>query len=237
MAEKKKDSKKVKIEMSKLGLIFVILIILCIFVWSFIIGVWVGTKIGSKEQEATAFTKETPPIVEAQQPKVENNTSTAPAPEVLPPLLPAKKQVSQNNVTVPEHKVSEKKAIKPIHKGELKKLQSLIKPSHHEKTQEKKVTKHKVEKKKSSTKHKAVHKTPYYGVQIGAFSKFSSAKAEAAKFRKKGYHVVIKKVHLKHGKVLYKVIVGRYHRRRDAEVAIIKIKQEFGVKGFVVEVK
>jgi len=45
------SEKKFKIEISKLMLVFFILFGLCIMIWVFIIGIWVGTKISEKSEK------------------------------------------------------------------------------------------------------------------------------------------------------------------------------------------
>jgi len=239
MAEKKEgkqDSKKIKIEMSKIGFVFTLLILVCVFVWSFIIGIWVGTKIASKPEEVVI--KESPSVIgetpSSEVPSAKESKSTnQTVPKVLPPInLPAQpvnKGALKGNQSV-------KEAVHPKQSTQVKKTVPEKKKTH-EAVKAVKTKAHAVRKPHREKKsHKRIHR-PYYTVQVGAFTKWSSAKKLEEEFRHKGYHAEIKVFKGAHGKKFYKVFVGVFKRRTEAELEVVKIRREFGIKAFVVEVK
>jgi len=115
------EEKKIKIEISKLALIFIILFSLSLLVWSFVIGVWVGTKIGSKsKKEEIALERPTisqEPI--STQPPISNETV---APSSVVKITPPVKKESTKKRTLIEHKKPPK-----YQKKEVAKIASQIK--------------------------------------------------------------------------------------------------------------
>jgi cell division septation protein DedD len=72
-----------------------------------------------------------------------------------------------------------------------------------------------------------------YSIQIGAFRNNSDANTLKTKFEKKGYKTsVITTTTKKHEKI-YKVLVGEFTAREEAELLSIKIKNTEGLKAFV----
>ena len=74
--------KKIKIEISKLTFVFVILFFLCILVWTFIIGIWIGTKMGGKTEEKIV---ENYPLLQEQSPAKAPEEEKVPS-QVTPPV-------------------------------------------------------------------------------------------------------------------------------------------------------
>ena len=115
------EEKKIKIEISKLALVFIILFSLSLLVWSFVIGVWVGTKIGSKsKKEEIALERPTisqEPI--STQPPISNETV---APSSVVKITPPVKKESIKKGTLIEHKKLPK-----YQKKEVAKIASQIK--------------------------------------------------------------------------------------------------------------
>lgn len=72
-----------------------------------------------------------------------------------------------------------------------------------------------------------------YTIQIGAFKNSSDAKALKTKFEKKGYKTSLITVTPKKHENLYKVMVGEFTTREEAELVSIKIKNAEGLKTFV----
>ncbi len=211
MAEKK--DKKSKIEISKLTLIFIILFGLCLMIWSFIIGVWVGSKLGVNEEKL--------PLEEKGGSFESFNTTSS--------VFSSNK--TQNNetknfvVSRPLAVESNKTHVQTVHK---------------EIFQKKRTEKKSVEKKKRFVKKyiKRHFKSRYfYTIQVGAFSKKSSVENLKRLARSKGYQVMVRINKIK-GKIIYKVFVGRYKTRKEAKKHIFKISRDLGIKGiFVVKIK
>ena len=115
------EEKKIKIEISKLALVFIILFSLSLLVWSFVIGVWVGIKIDSKsKKEEIALKQPTIPQESiSTQLSILNETVAPPSPVKITP--PVKKE-SIKKRTLIEHKKLPK-----YQKKEVAKIASQIK--------------------------------------------------------------------------------------------------------------
>ncbi len=230
MAGKKEgDSKKIRFEFSRLGFAFVVLVFLCVVVWSFIFGVWIGIKLGSKpEQELTL--KEAPLTSYPPEQEVANVSSSMVSKEALF----NKTSVTEEKVSKPkvETKVEAKKEAKP--KVKEKKKEKAVVSKTKEKLHE---TKKKVSKKKTIRHVKRTKREVYYAVQVGAFSKYEFAKKMMKKLQSKGFKTELLVIN-KRKKKIYKVVVGKFHRRKEAEVEAVKVKEILGIKSaFVIEVR
>jgi cell division septation protein DedD len=228
------EGKKVKIEVSRIALVFIILFGLCLLVWSFIGGVWVGSKLGSKEQEKIAA----------------ESTSKEELPPPPPPSL-----TSNESATTPSLSGLNATAEKPVDLKGNASSQAFVSPSKPEPEaqvieKEKKQAKPKVSEVKEPSKEKtSISKTKEvakianqikqgsFALQVGAFSQKESAEKLRTLAEKKGYKVTVKAIPSE-GKTLYKVYVGRYASREEAEKAATKVVSDLGVsKTFVVELK
>jgi cell division septation protein DedD len=74
--------------------------------------------------------------------------------------------------------------------------------------------------------------TKKYTVQVGAFKNSSDAHALMLKLDKKGYHAAVIMAKAKNEKI-FKVMVGEFNTREEAEVFSIKLKKTEGLKAFV----
>lgn len=72
-----------------------------------------------------------------------------------------------------------------------------------------------------------------YTVQIGAFKSKAEADSLKAKFSKKGYKASILAVKSKKHEKLYKVMLGEFGNRKEAELLSVKIKKAEGLRTFV----
>uniref|UniRef100_A0A7V6CDM1 SPOR domain-containing protein n=1 Tax=Thermodesulfobacterium geofontis TaxID=1295609 RepID=A0A7V6CDM1_9BACT len=213
------EEKKVKIEVSKLALVFIILFSLSLLIWSFVIGVWVGTKIEKKaqkeeialEQPAVSSSPEVPPTVLSNEtvpsaPSVSNET-VPPTPVKIspPPSLekPVKEEIAKKEL--PEEQKKEAK----YQKKEVAKIASQIKET----------------------------PTEFYSVQIGAFSKKEIAEKLKDTAISKGYKAFIKD-YKTNGEVLYKVYVGKYSTKEEAKKYVTQIAKDLNVEHpFITEIK
>jgi len=82
-------------------------------------------------------------------------------------------------------------------------------------------------------KTKETPKTRKYTVQAGVFKDASVAEALKSKLDKKGYRTYIIPFETKRHKKLYKVMVGEFSTRKEAEVLSIKIKNAESLQTFV----
>ena len=117
------EEKKIKIEISKLALVFIILFSLSLLVWSFVIGVWVGTKISSKsKKEEIALEQPTIPQEPIfTQPSIPNETVAPSSPVKITP--PVKKESTKKRTLIEHKKLPE------YQKKEVAKIASQIKKS------------------------------------------------------------------------------------------------------------
>ena len=72
-----------------------------------------------------------------------------------------------------------------------------------------------------------------YTVQTGAFKSSSDATALKEKLDKKGYTAYIIRSETKKHESLYKVMIGEFSTRKEAEVFSLKIKKAEGLQAFV----
>ncbi len=198
------SEKKIKIEISKLTFVFVVLFSLCILVWTFIIGIWIGTKMGGKSEEKIV---ENYPLIQeqpsVQPPKEETPPEASKAPEVQPPQPATQEKPSEVVVQKPTEKKEEEV---PIKKKEVAEIANKIKQS-----------------------KDVVPPASYYALQIGSFSKLSSAEKVKALAEKKGYYSFIKKAKVRK-KIVYRVYVGKFKTRAEAQAEVGNVAKLFGVK-------
>ena len=234
MAGKKNgdNGKKIKFEFSRLGFAFVVLVFLCIVVWSFIFGVWVGIKLGSKpEQELTL--KEAPLTEYSPEQEVTNVTSSMVSKEEL------FNATNETEKKVVKKKIQPEAAVKLLKPKSAPSKAAIIseKKVHKEIKKEKVSKKERVSKKKVVKHVKKTKRELYYAVQVGAFSKYEFAKSMMKKLKEKGFKTELLVIN-KGKKKIYKVVVGKFHRRKEAEVEAVKVKEVLGIKGaFVIEVR
>ncbi len=227
------EEKKIKFELSRIGLVFTILFALCLLVWTFILGVWIGTKIGEKTGEKeialkperetilpqphvneTAFSPHNQSIPSNETKALSNQTASVPLPET------AKNETSKSEAPkkeAPKGEPSPSKEVKPEKKAPSSKE---VKPEY---------------KKKEVAQLASRLKEHGYFIQIGAFSQREKALALKEKAGQLGFHAQIKEISSE-DKVLYKVLIGGYESRSEAEKVIPQVREKLGVeKPFIVE--
>jgi len=203
------EEKKVKIEISRLALVFIILFGLSLLVWSFVIGVWVGTKIGAKPEKEIAM--EQPPVIQGPvtPPSSVSNETVPPSPVSNETVPPSPVKITPPAVKEPVEKAAEEKKRVEYKKKEIAKIASEIKKT----------------------------ETSFYSLQIGAFSNKEIAEKLKNTAESKGYQAFIKEYQV-NGKLLYKVYVGKYPTKEEAQKYISQIASTLKVeKPFVVEIK
>ena len=86
---------------------------------------------------------------------------------------------------------------------------------------------------KETLKIRETTKTRKYTVQVGALKNASDADALKAELDKEGYRTYITRSETKKHGDLYKVRIGEFDTRKEAEVLSIKIKNSQGLQTFV----
>jgi cell division protein FtsN len=205
-------------------------IILCIIVTSslsFILGFFVGKNAAPPVAHQSA-------MVAPLSDTVQNNIATDPKEPVpqQPQQIPAAQTSEvQGPQEKPEHqKIKEtpesaetKKALQPQESKQNKEAQK-------NKENEKALT---AQEPKKAQENQNSPKKVKYTVQIGAFKGTAEADSLKAKFSKKGYKAFIFVSKTKKHEKLYKIMVGEFSNKKEAELLSIKIKKAEGLRAFV----
>ncbi|MBE0425557.1 MAG: SPOR domain-containing protein [Nitrospirae bacterium] len=77
------------------------------------------------------------------------------------------------------------------------------------------------------------HKTRKYTVQVGAFKNISDADALKESLNEKGYKAFVTQAETKKQETIYKVKVGEFNTRKEADLLSVKIRKSEGLKPFV----
>ncbi|MEJ2697880.1 MAG: SPOR domain-containing protein [Candidatus Sulfobium sp.] len=87
--------------------------------------------------------------------------------------------------------------------------------------------------KPSPSKGKLQKGTISYTVQIGALSDEKDAEDFRTRYRKKGYKAYIVSAKDKRGETIYKIRIGEFRNRRDADLLSLKLRKTEGLNTFV----
>ena len=204
---------KIKIEIGKLTFVFIVVFYLCIWIWTFILGIWVGTKITKSPEEK---------IVE-KQPLLKEDLVIKSYKDKL------RKELEQNLLVQKPfqemEKLEQEIGLKGISEENIKELKYKETATSSE---EKKKKIDEIAQKIKQTKE-LVPPISFYSVQIASSSKESSALKLKEIAEKEGYYSFIKKTKVNE-KEVYTIFVGKFNTREEAEKELPKISKLFLVK-------
>jgi cell division septation protein DedD len=145
---------------------------------------------------------------------------------------------AQQDTTEKKNTVYEGKEIAIPQSGEMQQSQENHKPQETQETQEIEKVKENIPTESQPTpkiipKTKDTNKVRAYTVQAGAFKHVPEADALKTKLDKKGYKTYVMPSKTKKHQKLYKVMIGEFVTRKEADVLSAKIRETEGLKTFV----
>lgn len=191
-------AKRFRIELGFLGLIFVFLLLVCLFLWMFILGVWFGQRMVGKgpspvaEKTLKEKIPEELPAEEVSPPPGVLSPERPPA--VQPPGRPSSGKPAPRAPSKPESVSQEKPVVAPKMASPESETSPAPKPS------------------------------SYFTLQVASFRDSGEAERYARLFRERGYAARVVKVELPGKGTWYRVYVGRFGSKVEAEQAYRKLK-------------
>jgi cell division septation protein DedD len=157
---------------------------------------------------------------------------------VRPPVINQTAAITPQNSTEQKNPVMYEKGVvnqQPEQIQEHRETQKTQETQQTQETQSSKETRETRETKetKETKGTKETPKTRKYTVQAGAFKNVSDANILKEKLDKKGYKTYIALSGTKNHKKLYKVMIGDFATRKEAEILAVKIKKSEGLNTFV----
>ncbi len=242
MARSKKKTGKIKFELGVGGLIALAISTMCVLLWVFVLGFWVGQKMMGKRVAGLELpaTSTLPPLEvntrenEAKEaysllPEVEENGSR----ETVGP----REQLAGNDTGIVEEKIEEESESTPTgvtsmtpQATQATRVASASKSS-------RSGTGEKVTRTRKAQIRPKRH-TTYFVLQIAAYKKREKADKEAARWARKGYYTKVKRVDLGAKKgVWYRVYLGKFDTLGKAKEFAVKLADTEGLKSYVVPLK
>ncbi len=233
MAKTKKKSKRFQFELGIPGLIFVTGLLVCLFLWMFILGFWLGQKmVTSKAQKAGSPVAQktlqekrvSPPLVteEVKPPAVEPEKETF-APK---PLLSETKTTRQTPPPAPQPRPGEKASSPgPV---QVQTTQAKGPEVPRKKAKSIKVSLKEIKVKKESPPIK------FYTLQVASFRSPKEAQKYARFLSSRGYEALVRKVNLPKKGLWYRVYVGRFKTLAEAKTFGQELARKEKIKNFYI---
>lgn len=206
----KKKSKRFQFELGIPGLIFVTGLLICLFLWMFILGFWLGQKmVATKAREAAS------PIAQKalKEKRIRPPLVTE---EVNPPQVVPEKGAEKE--APPEETLTTKTAArsKPLEK------QAKAAPTSQRPPKGKEVSREEAQNIKISSKEIPVikQKAPpakFYTLQVASFRSPKEAQKYARFLGSRGYEALVKRVVLPKKGIWYRIYVGRFKTFQEAK--------------------
>ena len=250
MAAKKNKPKPIQFQIGWPGLIAIVISTVCVLLWTFVLGFWMGQKVFTGCDSSKVKTTVVNPRVQATKVPAGqaeepgsllygNETSLFEQNERaiadLKEKLKQEEQPSEKDESIPSEvigtsgkeqqtgKGNRVSGSKPGDAGEKKKA---------EKVSKKTGSRLSVEKVGSEKSKKPGQ---YFALQIASYRARTQAEKETARWEKKGYRVHVKKADLGRKGVWYRVLIGRYGSLEKAKKAAARLASKEGVRSYVVK--
>ncbi|RUM89936.1 MAG: hypothetical protein DSZ23_02525 [Thermodesulfatator sp.] len=247
MAANKKKSKPIQFQIGWPGLIAIVVSTVCVLLWTFVLGFWMGQKVFTGCESASSVETAVKPHMQQSRSNVElparndeilygNETTLFDQNEKAIEDLREQLKLEEPKAESPAEVVTspagaqEKAAIKE--KGLTETTQKAARDQ-----KEKKKVKKAEAKKKSPKAEASKKKEPreYFSLQIASYKTRSQAEKESSRWQKKGYHVQIQKADLKRKGIWYRVLLGKYSSLDRAKKEASKLAAKDGIRSYVVK--
>jgi len=215
-AESRKKKFVVKIEIGAKGLLATGVVIFCVLLWMFLLGIWAGDHLagtGGAPEPAPAPVPFPAPAGEQDRggavalPQVDLPSAPPPAARAERPEEPGKKNVVRERVTLVPR--AEKKKVR---RNEKKRAASAPAAGRKEKT--------------------ATVSGSFFSLQVGAYRDKANAVEDCARLVARGLDAFYREP--ARGSGYTRVYIGRYAGMDEARAAAARLEKEKGIKSFVV---
>jgi DedD protein len=215
----RKKSRKIQFQVSWGGLIALTVSTVCVFLWVFILGFWVGQKLVGRSLDGSLPTQ----VVARAVPEAEE----------VSPLIPEKTEVSEPSEPVIQTTREEKT--------------TQVTPLDTEEKEQPEPRKESVKKKVRGTDDvqrpgyqikKAKKKSTYFVLQIASYRERELANKEARRWRDEGYQAKVRRADLGPEKgIWYRVHLGEYSSVEEATSSAKKLAQKHDLRSYVVPIR
>ncbi len=247
MAAMKNKPKPIQFQIGWPGLIAVVVSTVCVLLWTFVLGFWMGQKVftgcGSSKTNVTVVkpqrqapgqpagsTETAGSLVSGNESSLfdENERAIEDLKDKLKLEEPSKGAESiPAEVAAPSQKDQQKKK-----KTAEKKGKGGVEGKKAGKNVQKTGAALKVEKVSQERKEEFKH---FFSLQIASYRKEGQARKESARWQKKGYYVQVKKADLGRKGIWYRVLLGRYKSLERAKKKAARLASKDGIRSYVVK--
>ncbi len=265
-AKKAAKKKAIQFQIGWGGLTAVVISTICVLLWTFIMGFWVGHKLVGRSEsphkslsvlnkiaENELAPRKTIPTheIEPAFPPVTAGVNTPPlTPEAGQKVAEAEKQPLPTEVITHEQPSATpkpaspevQKPVSPVAKPQpaVKQATEPVKPVPAVKTARpaaKPVKKQEPKQEKKVAKEKPKPAQTYFVLQIASYRDKARAEKEAQRWRKKGITAQVSRVKIKNKGVWYRVYLGRYKTVQEATAGVKRLARKEGIRSYVVPIK
>ncbi len=215
----RKKSRKIQFQVSWGGLIALTVSTVCVFLWVFILGFWVGQKLVGRSLDGSLPTQ----VV----------TRAVPEAEEASPLIPEKTEGSEPSEPVIQTTREEKTTqVTPLDTEEKEQ------PEPREESVKKKVRGTDDVQRPGYQIKKAKKKSTYFVLQIASYRERELANKEARRWRDEGYQAKVRRADLGPEKgIWYRVHLGEYSSVEEATSSAKKLAQKHDLRSYVVPIR